>query len=190
MVLSSRQIGSSYGKNLKLYSRCDVLETWNKTTHSPGWHEHTIWYRSKCFRSCDWLMCSELGQLARSLISGLKRRRGDFKTMLYPNLVFKEARIGVAVPVVPGHQDSGGEGTRGYRDWTVLLLPQLRLPDGGGHLLWRSGEIAETRAASRFWRAGGRGKDWWSKTYTDGDGQVSPLPGPSTDQKHNTITSP
>ena len=30
-----------------------------------------IWYGSKCLRSSDWLMRSELGYLALSLISGL-----------------------------------------------------------------------------------------------------------------------
>ena len=40
------------------WSRCDILETWDKTTRSPFLHEHTIWYRSDVYAhligSCVW----------------------------------------------------------------------------------------------------------------------------------------
>ena len=46
---------------------CNVPETWNKTTHSTGWHVVPQWF----LRSSDWLLLSELGYCAHSLISGL-----------------------------------------------------------------------------------------------------------------------
>ena len=41
-------------------SRCNILETLNKTTGSPGWHVHTIWYQGN-LRSSDLFMHSEQG---------------------------------------------------------------------------------------------------------------------------------
>ena len=49
-------------KGFKVVGRCDVLETWNKTTRSSRRHKHMIWYRSNVYTcASDWLMCSELG---------------------------------------------------------------------------------------------------------------------------------
>ena len=32
-----------HGHVIMYQSRCDVIETWNKTTRLPGWHKLTIW---------------------------------------------------------------------------------------------------------------------------------------------------
>ena len=40
---------SQFHQHLEEKICCKVLETWNKTTRSPGCHNHTTWYRSNIY---------------------------------------------------------------------------------------------------------------------------------------------